>query len=70
MSYENSINSTQTQIDKLNSLIKAYDRYIELTKDKQKLWKEEEQKNNHLLKYYDYYIIYISCYANYCALFN
>ena len=69
-SYENSINSIQNQIDKLKSLNNAFTKFIKLIKDKDILWKEKKQKNTHLLKYFDYYIIFISCYINYAPIFN
>ena len=68
--YELNKNNVSVQIDKYNGLINAYNIFIKLTKDKENIWLAKKQKIENILKYFDYYMIYISAYINYAPILN
>ena len=68
--YEINRNNVCLQIDKYKGLINAYNIFIKLTKDNEFLWSEKKTKIDNLLKYFDYYMIFISAYVNYAPILN
>ena len=58
--YETTRNNSQIQIDKIKSLINIYQIFIEISSKKIDTFRKKEEKNLYLLKYFDFYIIYIA----------
>ena len=68
--YESNRNNVSSQINKYKALINEYNIFIKLTKENENLWTEKKSKIDNLLKYFDYYMIYISAYVNYAPILN
>ena len=62
--------NSQAQIDKIKNLIKAYNLFIELTNDKKQIYEQKSEYNLNLLKYFDFYMIYISSYISFAPILN
>ena len=67
---ETNKNNIMNQLDKHKSLISAYKTFIETTKGNGEIWKEKKEEMENILKYFDYYMIFISSYAIYAPILN
>ena len=68
--YEMNKANSQAQIDKIKNLNKAYSTFIELTNEKKVIFEEKSKYNLHLLKYFDFYMIYIASYLSFAPVLN
>ena len=68
--YETTRNNSQTQIDKIKSLINIYQTFIDISNKKIDTFRKKEEKNLYVLKYFDFYIIYISTYIHFAPILN
>ena len=68
--YEYSRNNSSLQIEKCKELIKSYKIFIQVTKDNENFWMKNKLQTDNLLKYFDYYFIFISAYINYAPILN
>ena len=68
--YESTRNNSQIQIDKIKALINVYKMFIDISNKKIDVFKQKEEKNLHLLKYFDFYIIYIASYIHFAPILN
>ena len=68
--YETTRNNSQIQIDKIKSLINIYQIFIEISSKKIDTFRKKEEKNLYLLKYFDFYIIYIASYIHFAPILN
>ena len=58
------------QLDKYRILVNGYNTFIETTKENEEMWKSKKEEIENILKYFDYYMIFISSYANYATILN
>ena len=68
--YELSKANSQAQIDKIKNLCKAYNTFIELTNSKKPIYDKKREDNSNLLKYFDFYMIYIASYLSFAPILN
>ena len=68
--YELNRNNVCVQIDKYKGLINSYNTFTTLTNENKKMWIEKKEKTENLLKYFNYYLIYISAFINYAPILN
>ena len=68
--YEAGKNNLQILFDKIKSLISSYKMFIDTTNKKMEIFKQKENKNLYLLKYFDFYIIYIAAYIHFAPILN
>ena len=68
--YELNRNNANLQIDKYKELIKTYKIFLHFIKENENLWMKNKLKIDNLLKYFDYYLIFISAYINYAPILN
>ena len=68
--YETSRNNMQSLMDKIKSLTNTYKMFIDISNKKKDTFKKNEKKNLHLLKYFDFYIIYIATYIHFAPILN
>ena len=69
-SYETTRNNSQIQIDKIKALITVYQMFLDISNKKIEAFRKKEEKNLYLLKYFDFYIIYISSYIHFAPILN
>ena len=58
------------QLDKYKVLVNGYNNFIQTTKDNEEIWKSKKEEIENILKYFDYYMIFISSYVNYAPILN
>ena len=58
------------QLDKYRLLVNGYNTFIETTKENEDIWKTKKNEIENILKYFDYYMIFISSYAIYAPILN
>ena len=68
--YEINKSNSQIQIDKIKSLNKAYSLFIQLTKEKEEIYKQKTEYNLNLLNNFDYYMVYIASYLSFAPILN
>ena len=67
---ETNKNNIVNQLDKYKLLITSYKTFIESTKENGQIWQEKKDEIENILKYFDYYMIFISSYAIYAPILN
>ena len=67
---ETNKNNIVNQLDKYKLLISSYKTFIETTKQNGEIWQEKKDEIENILKYFDYYMIFISSYAIYAPILN
>ena len=68
--YEINKSNSQIQIDKIKSLNKAYSLFIQLTNEKEEIYKQKTEYNLNLLNNFDYYMVYIASYLSFAPILN
>ena len=67
---ETNKNNIINQMDKYKLLINTYNTFIETTKENEETWKHKKEEIENILKYFDYYMIFISSYVNFAPIMN
>ena len=68
--YEMNKANSQSQIDKIKSLNRAYTTFIQLTTEKKAIYEEKSKNNLTILKYFDFYMIFIASYISFAPVLN
>ena len=68
--YEINKANSQIQIDKIKSLNKAYSLFIQLTNEKEAIYRQKTEYNLNLLNNFDYYMVYIASYLSFAPILN
>ena len=68
--YETIRNNSQGLMDKIRSLINSYKIFLDFSNKKIEIFRKKEKNNLYLLKYFDFYIIYIATYINFAPILN
>ena len=68
--YDTARNNSQVLIDKIKTLTNSLQIFIDISNKKLDIFKQNETKNLYLLKYFDFYIIYISIYIHFAPILN
>ena len=63
-------NKLVNQLDRYRLLINGYNTFIDTTKENEEIWKSKKNELDDILKYFDYYMIFISAYANFSPILN
>ena len=68
--YEINKANSQMQIDKIKSLNNAYSLFIQLTSEREEIYKQKTEYNLNLLNNFDYYMVYIASYISFAPILN
>ena len=68
--FETARNNMQLLMDKIKSLTICYKTFIDISNKKVEIFKKKEKKNLYLLKYFDFYMIYIAIYIHFAPILN